>query len=64
MGMTLAEVPNRGDMEPEVITSCSQVGLLVERGGHQPTHKTFDPKFVLPTRSRDRDRAETKEMAN
>jgi hypothetical protein len=27
------------------------VELLLERGGHEPTHKTSDPKFVLPTRS-------------
>jgi hypothetical protein len=29
-------------------------------GEHQPTHKNFNPKFVLPTRSRDKDGAEMK----
>jgi hypothetical protein len=37
-------------METEVATCCSQAGLLEERGWHQPTHKNFDPEFVLPTR--------------
>jgi hypothetical protein len=36
-------------MEPEVATSCSQAGLPVEVKGYQPTYKTFDLKFVLPT---------------
>jgi hypothetical protein len=35
-----------GDMETD---SYSQVGLGVEEGGHQPTHKTFNSKFVLST---------------
>ena len=39
-----------GDMEFEVVIFCSQVGLPVERQEHQPTHKTFNPKFVIPTR--------------
>jgi hypothetical protein len=34
----------------EVVTSCNQVELLVEEGGHEPTHDTFNPKFVLPIR--------------
>lgn len=50
MGVTLAETPNSGDIETEVAASCSLVGLLVERGGHQPIHKIFNPKLVLPTR--------------
>ena len=37
-------------LKPEVDTSCSQARLLVEGGGHQPTHQTFYPKFPLPTR--------------
>lgn len=32
---------------PEVATSCSQVGLPLERMGHQPTHKTFNPFFFF-----------------
>lgn len=38
-------------MEPEVATSCNEMGIPVKGEGQQPTHKTFDPKFVLPTRS-------------
>lgn len=40
-----------GDIELEATTLCSQVELPVEEGGHQSTHKTFYPKFVLLTRS-------------
>ena len=53
-----------GDMETEV-SSCSQVELPVEGGGHQPTHKGFHPKFVLPTRcTGDKDGAKIEGMAN
>ena len=38
------------NFETEVTISCSQADLPVEGKGHQPTHKTFDTKFVLPTR--------------
>ena len=48
------EVPGsiwgEGNMEPEVVTSYSQIRLQMEGGGHQFTHKSFDSKFVLPTR--------------
>ena len=37
-------------METEVDTSCSKVGLPVKREGCQPTHKIFNPKFVLTIR--------------
>lgn len=37
-------------MEPEVTTSCCQVELLVEAAGTL-THKTFNPKCVLPSKS-------------
>jgi hypothetical protein len=37
-------------MEPEVATSCSQAGLPVNRYWQQPTHHTFIPKPVLPSR--------------
>lgn len=47
--MHLAEIPTVGDIETEVAT-FSQEGLPVEGGGCQPTHKTFNPKFVLPAR--------------
>ena len=49
--MTLAEMPERGDMEPEETTSSSQTGLPVEEWGHQPTYKTFDPKLLLSKRN-------------
>jgi hypothetical protein len=39
------------DMEPEEATSCIQAGTLVEPQRHQPTHKTFNPKFILSTRN-------------
>jgi hypothetical protein len=51
-------------MEPEVATFCSQNEFPVERVGHQPTHKTFDPKFVLPIRCKDKDGEENEGMAN
>ena len=35
------------DIETEVATPCSQERRPMEGGGHQPTHKTFDPEFVL-----------------
>jgi hypothetical protein len=38
------------------------IPLPVEGGGHQPTHKTFNPKFVLPIR--DKDIAEIEETVN
>jgi hypothetical protein len=39
----------KSNMDLEVATSCSQVGLPEKGGTHQPTHRTFDPKFVLLT---------------
>ena len=41
VGVTLAETPRGGDMDPE--------GLPVE-GGQQRTYKTFDLKCALPAR--------------
>ena len=37
-GCLLAETPNSWDMDPEVATSCSQVGLPLEGLRQQPTH--------------------------
>jgi hypothetical protein len=34
-------------MKSEMATSCTQGGLSVERGSHQPTNKTFNSMFVL-----------------
>ena len=49
-GVTLA-VTHIWDMEPEEVTSSSQAGTPVEQWRHQPTHKTFNPKFILSTRN-------------
>lgn len=46
--VTLIDIPTNVDTVTEVATFCSQTGLLIEGGGHQSTHKTFNPKFVLP----------------
>ena len=65
MRLILAMTHNVGDMEPKAATSCSQAGTPMEQGRHQPTHKTFNPKFILSTRSTGtEDGAETKRMAN
>ena len=37
-------------MEPKMAIHCNQTGLLMEGLGHQSSYKTFDLKFVLPTR--------------
>jgi hypothetical protein len=44
-------IHNIGDMKSESATSCSQPGAPVEKYRHQPTHKTFKPKFSLSTRN-------------
>jgi hypothetical protein len=51
MGMILVETHGSGNMESEETTSCSQAGTPAEPLGHQPTHKTFGPKFILSTRN-------------
>jgi hypothetical protein len=38
------------DIETEGIIFCSQTGLPVKGGGHQPNHKIFNPKFAIPIR--------------
>jgi hypothetical protein len=43
--------PLIGAMEPEEVTSCSLAGTPVEQYRHQPTHKNFNPKFILSTRN-------------
>ena len=53
------------DMEPEEATSCRQAGTSVDQQGHQPTHKPFDPKFMLSARNAGTEYgAETEGMAN
>lgn len=48
--MTLGRIPTNRDIETKVATSCSQTRLAVQGREHQLTHKTFNLKFVLPTR--------------
>ena len=50
-GVALALTHYSEDMEPEEATSCSQAGTPVERQRYLPTHQTFNPKFILPTRN-------------
>ena len=45
-GVTLAVTHSIGDMEPGEAASCGQAGTPVEGQGHQPIHKTFDPKLI------------------
>ena len=63
MGVTLALTHYIGDMEPKMAISFSQAGTPVEQQRHQPTHKTFIPKFILSTRNAGRkDGVETEGM--
>ena len=65
MGATLAVTHYIGDMEPEEATSCSQAGTPVALQRHQQSHKTFSPKFILPTRNAGMgDGADTEEIAS
>lgn len=48
----LAVTQSTGDMEPEEVTSWSQAGIPMEQQGHQPTHKTFNPKFIQGMKQR------------
>ena len=53
-----------GDLDLEEAISCSQTGTPVKRQRYQPTHKTFNPKFILSTRNAGtRDGPETEEKA-
>jgi hypothetical protein len=49
--VTLAVTHYIDDMEPEEATSCSQSGTPMEPKRQQPTHKTFNPKFILSINS-------------
>ena len=51
MGVTLSVTQNTEEMESKKATSYSQAGTPMELQRHQPTHKTFDPKFILSTRN-------------
>jgi hypothetical protein len=41
---------SNGDAEPELAILCNQASLPVVGLWYQPSHKTFDPQFVLSTR--------------
>ena len=63
MGVTLAETHSSEDMEPDEATPYTQAESPVEQKGHQSTHKTFNPKFVLRIRNAGtEDRTETEGM--
>jgi hypothetical protein len=65
MQVTLAKMPNRGNIEPKETTSSSQTGSPVDRWRHKSTYKTFDPKLFLSKRNAGtKNGAETEEMAN
>ena len=49
--MTLAKMPNSGEMEPEETTSNRWKELPVEGWGHSPTFKIFDPELLLSKRN-------------
>jgi hypothetical protein len=51
MGMTLAELPNSEDKEPEEITSYRQTGAPIVGWGHQPTFHNFDPELFMSKRN-------------
>ena len=50
MRMSPAKTPSNGDMKQEMAIYCNQARLPMEGVGHQPSHKTLDPQFVMPTR--------------
>jgi hypothetical protein len=49
--VTLAVAHSTGDIEPEEATSSSQAGTLMEQQEYKPTHKFFNPEFILSTRN-------------
>jgi hypothetical protein len=51
MGMILSMSQSIRKIEPEKVAPFSQAVTQVERYRHQPTHKTFNPKFILSTRN-------------
>ena len=64
-GVTLAVTYIFEDVESEKATSCYQAGTPVEESKHQPTHITFNPKFILSSSNAGTgDKAETEGMTN
>ena len=65
MWVTLAMIHQIGDKEPEEATYYIQIGTPVETQKHQPTHKTFNLKFILSTSNVGMEEGEeTKGIAN
>jgi hypothetical protein len=51
MRVTLAEISNSGEMEPEETTSRSYTWPPLEGWGHQPTFKFCEPELFLSKRN-------------
>ena len=67
MWVTLAKMPNSGDMEPAEIISNSQIGPTSGGMGceYQAIYKTFHPKIASNKKKRrDKNGAETEGMAD
>ena len=65
MMVSLAETSSSEDMDTEMVIFCSQGGLKVDGYWPQPTHKTFNPKFILSARNTSTGyKAEIEEIAN
>ena len=47
MGMTLAKMPNSGEMELEKATSSRQTWPTIEARGYLPIFKFFNPELFL-----------------
>jgi hypothetical protein len=52
LGLSVAKMPNSGDMKPEETISSSHTEPPVEEWRHQHTYKIFDPKFLLSKRNK------------
>jgi hypothetical protein len=50
MGMTLAQMPNSREMEPEETTPSRYTGAPMEGWGHPPIFRKFDPELFLSER--------------
>ena len=65
LGRGILSFDSIGGMEPKEPTTCTVAGSPMEQWGHQSTHKTFNPKFILSTRNAGMlDGAETEGIAN
>lgn len=60
-GVTLAEMPNSEEVEPEETMSSSQTGPPVKAWGYQPTNNIFDPDQFLSKKIQDKMKQRLKE---